>query len=419
MIAEYSDNDLSAYSGKARPGYEAMLGEMEAGKIDAVIAWHTDRLHRRPVELERFISVCDEHRIDVRTVRGGDLDLSTASGRMVARMLGASARHEVEHAIERQKRAKKQAALDGRFRGGRRSFGYSRDGLTLDDFEADLVRRAYADVLAGKALNAITRDWNASGARTTHKGQKWDSTAVKRVLLRERNAGWTRVDGQLVDGGWTPIVDEDTFTAVKAALTDPARRTSFSYERKYMGTGLYVCGKCSATMRVSQQHKRPYYICSAGSHLGRIQDDVDALVSEVVIGRLSAPDARIVPASEEVDVAGLRARREAITVRLAEAAEMFAEGTIDADQLKTVSVKLRTDSESLDTELARAQESSVLANLVLDERGVREAWDALSVDMRGKVVRSLILVTILPTTRGRKPGGGYFDPESIRIDWLE
>src|SRR4030095_15818299 len=59
IVAVHADNDLSAYSGKPRPGYEALLADLRAGTADAVICWHTDRLHRRPVELEDYIAVCE------------------------------------------------------------------------------------------------------------------------------------------------------------------------------------------------------------------------------------------------------------------------------------------------------------------------------------------------------------------------
>src|SRR6516164_1183218 len=63
----YCDNDLSAYSGRRRPAYEAMLADIEAAKITAVIAWHPDRLHRRSMELERYISICEAHHVDNQT----------------------------------------------------------------------------------------------------------------------------------------------------------------------------------------------------------------------------------------------------------------------------------------------------------------------------------------------------------------
>ena len=50
---EYLDNDISASNGKHRPAYERMLTDIEAGLVGAVVAWDLDRLHRRPIELER------------------------------------------------------------------------------------------------------------------------------------------------------------------------------------------------------------------------------------------------------------------------------------------------------------------------------------------------------------------------------
>ena len=48
----------------------------------------------------------------------GEVDLSNPTGRLVARMLGAAARHEAEHKAERQKRQRRQAAEAGRVAGG-------------------------------------------------------------------------------------------------------------------------------------------------------------------------------------------------------------------------------------------------------------------------------------------------------------
>jgi site-specific DNA recombinase len=60
-VAEvFADNDLSAYSRKRRPRYRAMLEAIRCGRIGAVLAWHTDRLHRSPIEMEEYISACND-----------------------------------------------------------------------------------------------------------------------------------------------------------------------------------------------------------------------------------------------------------------------------------------------------------------------------------------------------------------------
>jgi len=106
----YADNDISAYSGKPRPDYKLMLDDIAAGQIDAVLAWHPDRLHRSPKELEHYIDVCEAARIPTHTEQAGNWDLSTPAGRMVARQIGAVSRYESEHKSQRVKAARVQSA---------------------------------------------------------------------------------------------------------------------------------------------------------------------------------------------------------------------------------------------------------------------------------------------------------------------
>ena len=177
-----TDNDLTAFKGasrsKPRPGYDALLGDIRSGRADVVLAWHTDRLHRDMTDLEDYITACGEGRsgVPTNTVKGGDLDLSTASGRMVARILGAVARQEVEHMIERQKSAKERNRKAGAWSGGPRPYGFRKDGPSIKQGgqgglaqvpeEAAAIRWAASQVLAGhRHRTAIARQWNGAGLR--------------------------------------------------------------------------------------------------------------------------------------------------------------------------------------------------------------------------------------------------------------
>ena len=42
----HTDNDTSAAGKKRRPGFEALMTDIESGRITAVIAWSLDRLTR-------------------------------------------------------------------------------------------------------------------------------------------------------------------------------------------------------------------------------------------------------------------------------------------------------------------------------------------------------------------------------------
>jgi site-specific DNA recombinase len=105
VLRVFVDNDVSASTGKPRPAYRRMLAALAEGQAQAVIVWDLDRLYRQPIELEEFIALADRHGILLASI-GGDVDLSTPQGRLVARMKGAVARHEVEQLSRRASRKK-------------------------------------------------------------------------------------------------------------------------------------------------------------------------------------------------------------------------------------------------------------------------------------------------------------------------
>ena len=58
VIDEYVDNSIGAskYSktGRHRAEYNRLLGDIEAGRLDAVVIWMEDRLQRQVIELAEF-----------------------------------------------------------------------------------------------------------------------------------------------------------------------------------------------------------------------------------------------------------------------------------------------------------------------------------------------------------------------------
>lgn len=89
----YADKDMSAYSGKPRPAWERLNSDIGAGPVDAIASWHVDRLTRSPRELEDVIDLHDGHGVQLAT-RTGEIDLSTPTGRLIARTVGAAARSQ-------------------------------------------------------------------------------------------------------------------------------------------------------------------------------------------------------------------------------------------------------------------------------------------------------------------------------------
>ena len=118
VVAEFVDDDVSAYSGKTRPQYRAMLEAIREGEADAVLVWHMDRLHRRPIELEEFADVCTRAGVkDVVTLHG-EFDLGTGDGLLVARLMAAVAANESDAKSRRTKRKQRELAERGLPSGG-------------------------------------------------------------------------------------------------------------------------------------------------------------------------------------------------------------------------------------------------------------------------------------------------------------
>ena len=97
------DNDISASMGQRRPAFERLVELLVNREATAVLTYHCDRLYRRGADLERLAKMVESSGAQVHTVAAGDVDLSTASGRMVARMLSAASQHEVERLGERMR----------------------------------------------------------------------------------------------------------------------------------------------------------------------------------------------------------------------------------------------------------------------------------------------------------------------------
>ena len=273
---------------------------MKHREIDALICWHTDRLYRSMKDLERLIDIADTARIAIRTVNGGDLDLSNSTGRMLARILGSVARQESERKGERQRTANIQRAEAGTWQTANRCFGYTLDGTPLEP-EATAFRTDVDDVLSGKSIRKIAMEWNAAGLQTTLAGQQrtvngktttnsgqWNSPRVRRLLVNQRYAGLKVHRGKVIGkADWTPLIDEDTHRGLVAYLSDPKRVKNTSFERKYIGSGVYICGKCGGRMKsVWPTGRKTFaYVCGVKADILRSGAAPDDFVSAVAVER--------------------------------------------------------------------------------------------------------------------------------------
>jgi site-specific DNA recombinase len=486
IVTVYSDNDLSAYSGKPRPGYQKLLADLRADRADIVLAWHTDRLHRSPAELEEYIDVCEPRAVQTRTVKAGVLDLSTATGRMIARQLGVQARYEVERMVERQKRKRDEMARDGKFFGGRRPFGWEADGVTprsliclpcgqddsdgfrmvikcgecgrddqldgwactachaphsrytwmlcrqcgqaatvADGSEFQRIREAADTILAGGSLRAVAAEWNGMNPPVcTSTGSDWEGPEVGAMLRRPRNAGILVHRGKEAGpAGWPGPLDEPTWRSLVGLLDDPGRRTTPGNERKYLGSGLYVCGPCGATVRCMTSNRAGgrylvAYGCRAGQHVVRKAEPLDDFVQATLLKRLSRPDAADMFAhrQEPVDVRGAQVTIRQARQTLDELAQELGSGAMSMQEWRIASKLARERMEAAESVLSRAVEVNPVAGLLAADDIVAE-WNGWDLSRKRAVISYMMTVRLHPARKGRLPRHMLLDTDTIEIVW--
>lgn len=414
----FVDDDTSAYSRrKVRHGYRAMLEALKAGTVDGVVAWHPDRLHRSTVELEEFIDLVETTGAQVVTVQAGVLDLATPTGRMTARIVGAVARHESEHKAERIRRQREQAARAGSFHGGRRPFGYARDGVTVVGVEADLIRDAAARVLGGESIRRIADDWNERKIPTT-SGGTWQITSIRSMLAGPRLAGLRVHRGDVVgDAEWPAILDRTTFEKVCLILGDPRRRQGGATP-VHLLSSLLRCGRCGGVMHASRRTDGARrYICNrkpGEDRCGRVAvtaEPVERLVTEAVLYAIESPAVnkamRRKPTKIGPDHAGIISACEQ---QLDELAADYGAGTIQRREWLNARGSIEKRLNEARRHLARDEGTEALAPL--RDVDPRAAWDGLDLEHRRAVIAALVdRVVIRPST------GPVFEASRVDVVW--
>lgn len=415
---EYVDNDTSASSGKVRPSYERMLSDIRDGYIGAVVAWDLDRLHRRPIELESFMALADAEQIKLATV-SGDVDLSTAQGRLVARLKGSVAAHEIEHKRARQIRAAKQKAESGRPQ-WRRAFGYidTPVGPQLDPEKAPLVEEAYRSLIAGSSLKEIATNLNDAGAVGLN-GCRWTESSLANFLHSPRNAGLRFHNGEYVrKGTWEPLVSESIWNQAQRVMESrpgggkKQRRTM----RKYLLSGLLLCGREGCNGHLNGRMKetgKSAYICTKRRCVSVLADDVEPFVIRLIGTRLARKDSQkllkadIDPAQAQ-KISDEKADIYSESERLG---KQLGQGKLTDIAINAALEELQTRLDALEAQEQDAEKLRVLDGIPLGRPEAIQAVADLSPDRFRALVTLICRITVMPVGKGSH----LFNPRRIVV----
>lgn len=195
----FEDRAISGASSVNRPGFLGMMRTANAGLFDVIVAESMDRLFRDQADYHTARKQLDFLGIKVHVAGGRVGRLDGALRAMVSEIFLDDLAVHVRRGLE-------AVVRDGRHAGGR-AYGYAivpgkKGELKIDDAEAAIVRRIFAEFCAGRTPRAIAASLNADRIKPP-RGNNWNASTINGnsarghgMLLNELYVGrivWNKV----------------------------------------------------------------------------------------------------------------------------------------------------------------------------------------------------------------------------------
>lgn len=293
VVAVYIDRAKSGAAIHNRPDFQRMLADAKAGRFRAVCAETTSRYGRDEEDRAAARKRLTFHGIDIYTVADGLLT------RVMDGIKAVMDAHQLDDLKSMVRRGMRAVVRDGRFAGGA-IYGYrsvakladeKRGELAIDEIQAAIVRRIFAEYVAGASCRTIAARLNAEGV-TAPRGKFWRASTIgghtrrkTGILQNELYCGrliWNRAkrvtdpdSGQRIwrynpESEWQRsempqlrILDDALFDLAQRRRTERASAHGWQIRPKRLLSGLLRCGACGAGMaRKDVDHGRPRIVCS-------------------------------------------------------------------------------------------------------------------------------------------------------------
>lgn len=268
LVARFPDDASGATT--ERDGLQRALAAARAELIDVLLVYRVDRFSRNLRDMVMLLDELDSAGVVFRSATE-PFDTSTPMGRMLVQMLGMFAQFERDTIIDRVIAGMERKHAKGKWKGGKRPFGYQVDKTThtlvVDEHEAVIVRLIF-DLYTKDRLGsrAIAKVLNNRGHRTS-SGGKWSGYQVIRALNNRVYLGELTFRETTVTDTHTPIIDLTRWEQAQAILD--ARGESRAHRAAsgsdYVLTGRLRCPKCGKAMigtrATGRNRTYRYYTC--------------------------------------------------------------------------------------------------------------------------------------------------------------
>ena len=189
----YADEGISGTDLRKRDGFNQMIKDAKAGKIDVIITKSISRFGRNTLDTLNSIRALKELGVDVYFEKE-NIHTINSEGELLITLLSATAQQTSQSQSENLKWGIRKQYERGNIKsvGSGKFLGYTKDeegNLMIDEKEAVIVKRIYQEFLEGYGTHQIANRLTEEKVPMTFDGKGWCASHIKKVLTNEKHKG--------------------------------------------------------------------------------------------------------------------------------------------------------------------------------------------------------------------------------------
>ncbi len=196
MIDIYADEGISGTNTKKREGFNRMIADCEAGKIDLVITKSISRFARNTQDCLFYSRKLKSLGVGI-IFEKENISTMDASGELLFTILSSLAQEESRNISENCKWGIRHNFQKGIVRMNTKGFmGYDADkdgNLVINQDQAKIVRRIFREYEEGWTPNEIARHLNADKVKSVKGTGTWWGPTIRGMLTNEKYQGDARL----------------------------------------------------------------------------------------------------------------------------------------------------------------------------------------------------------------------------------
>ncbi len=196
FVKVYTDEGLSGLNTRHRDGFNEMVADALAGKVDLIVTKRVSRFARNTVDSLSTIRKLKEHGTEVYFEKEAIWTFDS-KGELLLTIMSSLAQEESRSISENVTWGKHKQFADGRYSVAYSHFlGYRKgaDGeMEIDPGQAEIVKRIYRMFMDGASTNRIAKTLTVEGIPTPAGKTVWQKAVVESILTNEKYKGDARL----------------------------------------------------------------------------------------------------------------------------------------------------------------------------------------------------------------------------------